>query len=191
MTKLLFSIITISLLTSINIYGQRTELYNPKNEFYKKTNFKVIDTVDKWVFNIDTSYKGRHSDSVKPIGAITFIRTSPLFDEKYFKANNKLWIPYFSFEIFLLSDSVFCFSDSKKIRMVSSCLPPFTGGDILLIGNFILLNRKVCNAFSIKWDTDTDFARPVINKVLSTSNLSNIHSFQDFINELPIKGKLL
>ena len=150
MTKILFSIITISLLTSISIYGQRTELYNPKNEFYKKTNFNVIDTVDKWVFNIDTSYKGQHSDSVKPIGAITFIRASPLFDEKYYKANNKLWSPYFSFEIFLLRDSVFCFSDSKKNRMVSSCLPPFTGGDILLIGNFILLNRRVCNTFSIK-----------------------------------------
>lgn len=191
MTKLLFSVITISLLTSINIYGQTTELYNPKNEFYKKTNFTVIDTVDKWVFNIDTSYKGRPTDSVKPIGAITFIRETPLFDEKYFKANNKLWRPYFSFEIYLMSDSAFCLNDSKNTRMLSSCLPPFTGGDVLFIGNLILLNRRVCNAFSIKWDTDTDFARPVINKVLSLSNLSNIHTFQDFIRELPINGKLL
>jgi hypothetical protein len=191
MTKVILSIATIFLMTSIHVYGQRTELYNSKDEFYKKTNFNIIDTLDKWVFNIDTSYKGRPSDSVKPIGAITFIRATPLFDEKYYKANNKLWRPYFSFEIFLLSDSAFCINDSKNTRMFSSCLPPFTGGDILFIGNLILVNRRVCNAFSIKWDTDTDFARPVINKVLSTSSLSKIYTFQDFINELPIKGKLL
>ena len=191
MTKQFFLIITSFLLTSINVAGQRIELYNSKDEFYKKTNFSLIDTVDNWYFNIDTSYKGRPTDSVKPIGAISFIRKTPLFDEKYFKANNKLWRPYFSFEIFLIRDSDFCINDSKNTRMFSSCLPPFTGGDILFIGNLILLNRSVCNAFSIKWDTERDFARPVINKILLSSNLSNIHTFQDFIEELPIKGKVL
>jgi hypothetical protein len=184
--------ITINfLLSSINVVGQTAQVYDSKDEYYEKTNFSIVDTIENWVFNIDTSYHGTQRDSVKPIGAITFLRKTTLFDKKYFESNKKNWRPYLSFEVFLLKDSAFCLADSKNTRNFSSCLPPFTGGDILFIGDFILLNRRVCNAFSIKWENEIDYARPVINKVFSHTNIRNLHSFQDFIKELPIEGKLL
>ena len=173
-----------------HVWGQSSTVYDTTDKYYSKTNFGYVDTVEHWTFTIDTSYRADLEDTIKPIGSIAFMRNVKMYDKKYFAANKKLWYPYLSFEIFYLRDSLFCSEESKLYRRISSCTAPDVGGDLLVIGDFILLNRYVCLHVR-KWDDDIDYARPVINNILSNINQNKIHSLTDFITVLPIKGKFL
>lgn len=185
-------ILSVLLLHLFNFsFGQGLNIYDFNDKYYLKTDFTQIDTLNNWAFYIDTKYRGQPTDSVKPMGAIIFYRVIPLYDKVHFERRKELRHLYFAFDIYPLIDSVFCRNDSYLTRYYSSCSPPYTGGDIVYVGNFILLNRKVCHAFSIEWTTETDYARPIINEVFYKTNTNQLNTFEDFIRELPIKGELL
>ena len=163
-------------------------LYDIRDSYYAKTNFKSVDTINRWVFSINSSFKGFPDDSIKPIGKITFSRKVPMPVSKSKETNKKYGSFFLDFEIFNLKDSSFCRKESNRTRFVSSCVPPYVGGDILFTGDFILLSRNVCIP-GIGYEL-VDYTRPIINKVFCNTNLSTIHSLQNFIDNLPIQGKL-
>ena len=43
------------------------------SKYYSKTDFTLLDTLSLWNYLLDTTYHGRTTDSVKPIGLLVFL----------------------------------------------------------------------------------------------------------------------
>ena len=131
-----------------------TEVNNKK--YYSKTDFSIIDTLNLWSYKLDTTFKGKENDSIKPIGMITFWRTKPIDDSISKSIYHQLWTPYITFAIFNLSDTNYCFQKSTRTRYFSSCVPPQVGGDIIIVNKFVFINGNVCLSCQ-RYDTKIDY----------------------------------
>ncbi|HXL55322.1 MAG TPA: hypothetical protein VN958_03630 [Chitinophagaceae bacterium] len=176
------------LLTVINLFGQKTSdrLYNSKDLQYSKTDFKVIDTLKYWNYSLNLSYKGQSSDSIKPMGQLIFWRVKSLPDKMSREVYNSNWLPFMTFDIYKIRDSTFCKKISRQTIMLSSCVPPSVGGDMLIVGKYILLNKSVCLQCE-KYDTNVDYCRPVINFVLNKAASNNALTIEEIVKAFPIK----
>lgn len=161
-----------------------SELNN--SQFYKRTDFSTIDTIDLWNYDIDTTFHGELADSIKPIGRIFFFRAKPVIDTYRKNTYAYGWIPYLSFRIYYRKDSVFCYKNSRFIRLIASCVPPETGGDIIMAGNLILVNNSVCTN-CLRMDLLVDYCRPVINKILAGISFDQVVTIGDLTKRLSIK----
>ena len=154
--------------------------------YYSKTDFSIVDTVNLWNYDIDTTFHGDPADSIKPLGRIFFFRTSPIIDTYRKQIYAWDWVPYLSFRIYFAKDSVYCFQKSKYIRLIASCIPPETGGDVIEAGNLILVNNSVCTV-CLRYDLGLDNCRPVINFIVSKIETEKVLTIEDFTNQLIIK----
>lgn len=196
MKQLIWYIFLLNLLFSCNIKNQ-SEVETPDKKsrtlsindttsyYYSKTNYDLIDTLDCWNYELDKNYKPDIKDSVQPMALLTFFRTKPLYDSISLRIYKKPWTPYMSFEVFSLKDSSYCFQESGRIRFLSSCSPPGTGGDIFIIGNFVFLNRDVCLQ-CVKFDSGTDYCRPLINYLIGKIDKNKVSTIDNIVNQFPI-----
>lgn len=170
------------------IINSRTLSINDTTSYYySKTNYNHIDTLDCWNYELNKNYRPDIKDSVQPMALLSFFRNKPLHDSISLSIYRKPWTPSISFEVFYLKDSSYCFQESGRIRFLSSCSPPGTGGDIFIIGNFIFLNRDVCLQ-CVKYDSGTDYCRPLINYLIGKIDKNKINTIDDIVNQFPIAG---
>ncbi|MEY2702716.1 MAG: hypothetical protein RLY43_1352, partial [Bacteroidota bacterium] len=91
-----------------------------------------------------------------------------------------------NFSIYKMSDIEKCKFQSVKTKALSSCISTNIGGDIHLIGNYILLNEDPCvNCLNPK--TEIDYCRPIIKYLLSNIIISNDSTFLDIENQIRLK----
>jgi len=157
------------------------------NMYYSKTDFSFVDTLDLWNYELDTTYKGKQSDSVKPIGKLIFWRIRPIDDGISKRLYNQLWTPFITFDVFNISDTNYCYEESKRTRYFSSCVPPDVGGDLIKIDKFIFLNHSVCLGCQ-RHDTKVDYCRPLINYVFSKLDKTGITTIQSLVNRFRISA---
>jgi hypothetical protein len=186
MKQTIFFFGLILLLTRVSGQNQPLVANDHDSLYYSKTNFSVVDTLELWNYNLDKNYKAPGKDSVKPIAQITFWRTKPIDDGLSLEIYKQLWTPFISYEIYNLSDSTYCYYKSKLTRLISSCIPPNIGGDIFMIGNYIFLNRMVCLR-CLRYDTGTDYCRPVINLILSRIDKNKVATLDEIAEQFIIK----
>ena len=160
-----------------------TEVNNKK--YYSKTDFSIIDTLNLWSYKLDTTFKGKENDSIKPIGMITFWRTKPIDDSISKSIYHQLWTPYITFAIFNLSDTNYCFQKSTRTRYFSSCVPPQVGGDIIIVNKFVFINGNVCLSCQ-RYDTKIDYCRPVINYLFSKLDRNKTTTIQGLADQFII-----
>jgi hypothetical protein len=156
---------------------------------YSRTDFTKIDAVDQWFYLLTIMGSSKRKPGDK-IAQLIFQRKEPVDDTLSLQVFNRKWLPNISFEVFGIADSTYCFGISEKIRLISSCVPPDLGGDIILIGNYVLLNRTSC-VDCARYDTKQDYCRPVINKLLLDLDKSKIGTLEELVNQFPIKGEIL
>ena len=156
-------------------------------KYYSKTDFSIADTLSLWNYKIDTTYRGKENDSIKPIGLLIFWRTRPIDDSISKNLYNQLWTPYITFDIFNLSDTNYCFEKSTRTRFFSSCVPPQVGGDIIKVDKFVFLNRNVCLSCQ-RYDTKVDYCRPVINYVFLKIDRNKITTIESLTNQFVISA---
>ena len=194
--KLTFTFI-LSVFFLTNLFGQSkskivfdTTNNNSKQvnnrKFYTKTDFSFIDDLKLWNYKLDTTFKGRERDSLKPFAQLIFWRTKPIDDKISKKIYKQLWTPYFVFEIYNLADSSFCYDKSNHSRLLSSCVPPNVGGDILIIDKFIFINSYVCLSCE-RHDTKVDYCRPIINYVFSKVDPARVTTLKSLLDQFVIK----
>lgn len=158
--------------------------------FYSQTDFSFIDNLDLWNYKLDTSFIGHDSDSIKAKGQLIFWRTEPIDDGISKDIYGQLWTPYITFDIYSLSDSIYCLNKSLRTRIVSSCVAPDVGGDLIEIGNFLLLNHAVCLSCQ-RYDTKKDYCRPVLKVVFSKLDNNKIITIESLVEQFIIsKGEL-
>lgn len=160
------------------------------SRYYAKTDFSFIDTIELWNYRLDTTYKPKQLELARPIGQLIFWRTRPIDDKVSKKLYNRDWTPYIVFEIYNLADSNFCYEKSNRRRLLSSCVPPNVGGDIIFLDRFIFVNSHVCLSCE-RYDTKVDYCRPVINYVFSNVDKTKITNLKSLVQQFVIKeGKL-
>ncbi len=187
----------LCLLLASFCFGQNFVFDTTKNnehinssKYYSKTDFTLIDTLSLWNYYLDTTYHGRTTDSVKPIGLLTFWRTKPIDDSVRKQVYGRLWTPSIEFEVYNMSDSSYCYYKSFRTRVSSSCVAPDVGGDIIMLDNFLFLSRWVCLNCQ-RYDKQVDYCRPVINYVFSSLNKAKITTIQNLVQRFAIsKGQL-
>jgi hypothetical protein len=126
------------------------------------------------------------SDTVNPIGLLTFYRTKSIYDSIRMKTYNRLWQPSISFEIYKLSDTTFCSQKSNILHLLSNCTPPDVGGDYFAFGNFIFLNKSVCISCT-NYLTNVDYCRPVINYVFTRVTNKDVSNLNELVKQFIIK----
>lgn len=191
------SITILFFLFATNSFGQnivfdtsvkQSSLYS--NRYYSKTDFNLVDTVALWNYILDTTYHGKKTDSIKAIGRLIFWRTKPFYDSINIKLYDQPWTPYITFDIFLNTDSSYCYKISESTHLFSSCVPPDVGGDIIIIGKFLFLNHSVCLSCQ-RYDTKVDYCRPIVNYVFSKVDRTKITTLQSLIDQFVIaRGRL-
>lgn len=186
-----------SLLFSINSFGQSfvfdTTIKRPpinSARYYAKTDFSHVDTIQLWNYLLDTTYHGKDTDTIKPIGQLLFWRTKAIDDSISKYIYNQLWTPYIAFDIFNISDTNYCYDRSTRTRYFSSCVAPDVGGDIIIIDKYLFLNHSVCLSCG-RYDTKVDYCRPVINYLFSNIDKTKITTIQSLVQQFVIsKGQL-
>lgn len=144
-----------------------------------------LDTISQWDFKIDYSVKNT-SDSIKPLAVLHFFRKEHLFLISSDHKQKSKWTPEINFSIYKMSDIEKCKFQSVKTKALSSCISTNIGGDIHLIGNYILLNEDPCvNCLNPK--TEIDYCRPIIKYLLSNIIISNDSTFLDIENQIRLK----
>lgn len=95
------------------------------------------ESVELWNYEYK-AYTGKSADSVQPVGLLVLWRTKPVLDSEYFNTYKSFPRPSFQFVIYDRKDSVYCLKESMKTLIISNCVPPNVGGDLVTIGNIFL-----------------------------------------------------
>ena len=140
------------------------------------------EALNEWNYEVEYIVEGTN-DNEKEIGRIIFFRTKAINDEKREKIYGKKWHPKMEFDIFEISELEFCRQESIKIQTLSSCLGKTVGGDLIIVGEYIFLNRNTC-LNCIGTENKEDYCRPVINTVLKDLNLSESNSVRQIDEKL-------
>ncbi len=193
-------ILILTILITIDSFGQnkiesfsdstlgQSDFYDEK--YYPNTDFSFIDSIKLWNYQLDPIFRGDEKDSIKSIGRLIFWRTKPINDGISKKLYGQYWTPYITFDIYKLTDSVFCYKKSIRTKIFSSCIAPDVGGDIIKIGSYILLNHDVCLSCQ-RHDTKKDYCRPVLKIAFSKIDKNGLTSVESLMNQIILsKGQL-
>ena len=177
---------------SFESFGQNVVFDTSVNEppivgekYYSKTDFSKIDSLQYWKYKLNMKYHGTETDTLKPIGQIIFLRTKTINDGISKKLYGRDWNPNITFDIFNVADSLNCFKNSTRIRFFSSCVPPQVGGDIIIVGKFLFLNRSVCLSCQ-RYDSKIDYCRPVLNYIFSNIRKREVETVEELVQQFPI-----
>ena len=184
--KYIFTIIIF--FSSLSIFCQEIgENFDYKKRYYPIKNTVQTDSLKFWTYSIDYEFQ-RPNDSINPVGQIKFWRTESIDDKKSIEIYGRPWTPSIDFDIYNIIDLEFCEQAKININRVSSCLPPNVGGDLIIIQNYVLINRWVC-VNCIRYDNGIDYCRPTLNKILSELSLLENSSLGEIDKAIGLKIK--
>jgi len=166
----------------LNVVFNQTDtslFLNSQSSYYDSTDFSKIDSLNAW-FYVLLDKNLSYEDSIKLIGQLIFQRKTMIMH----------WTPNFTFQIFNIKDSSYCFKKSQLVRTLSSCVPPNVAGDIVILNQYILLNTNVCLQCK-NFENGLDYCRPVINKILSAFDKTKVTSLEELVIQFPIKGQIM
>jgi hypothetical protein len=175
-----FTVILFALISSSSMFAQeKTSVFrNPQSKYYSATDFEKVDSLSTWSYVLVDKNPG--SGPVQPIGELIFQRAKQING----------FTPNFTFQVYNIKDSAYCFKKSRQVRTASSCAPPNVAGDIIIVNDFIFLNANVCLQCKIG-EKGPDYCRPLINKVFGFVDMSQVQSLHDVVKQFPIQGQIL
>ena len=181
---------TMLIFTLLKVSGQHEHVfYSPDSGRYSTTNFSNTDSLSCWFYVLMNSNPG-YTDSVRPVARLIFQRRHPVDDHISNELFNKGWLPGLTFYVYNFRDSVYCLKKSRLLRMVSSCIAPDVGGDIIFMGKYIFLNQQVCVNCK-RYDTGIDYCRPVINKMFLLVDKLKIGSLKEIVEQFSMQGQVI
>lgn len=178
-------IITLNLIWTLSLSGQ-TNPTSQKGNYFKTTSDDYFERVIRpWKYQFTRSQAEPVNDSVNKVGQVVFWRSEAIYDN----VSKTYWKPDINFDIYTDSDSMFCKNLSEKIRLLSGCGTINTGGDIFVIGHFILLNSSSCvNCAS---SSNIDYCRSIIKRILDAVPDKDTHDWNAVLKQFIIdKAKL-
>ncbi len=138
-----------------------------------------MDALDNW-FYVLLDKNLSYEDSVRPIGQLTIQRNKMIGRRSL----------NFTFQVFAIKDSSYCFRKSQSVRTLSRCVPPEVAGDIIIYNQFVFLNTNICLQCKNPED-GLDYCRPIINKVFSAVDRTKASTLEEIVKQFPIKGRIM
>jgi hypothetical protein len=178
-TALILPIIIFRSLLSFSQTGNPVFL-NPGSVYYDSTDFSKGDSLKDWSYVLVINKQLTYEDSVKFIGQLVFFKAKTIGNPSI----------NFTFRIFEIQDSSYCFKKSVLTRAKSHCAPPDIGGDIVIIDHYLFLNTSTCLPCKNS-ESGSDFCRPAINKIFSNVHSVNTNLLESFVKQFPIKGEVM
>lgn len=176
----LLLIIVILISSKIN-FGQTNDV--SRGNYFKTTSDEYFKkAIRPWKYQFIKS-NSIGADSIQKIGQIIFWRSEPIFD----KPTNKNFSPHISFDIYSSSYFQFLQVKATNIKMTSSCDTINKGGDIILIGQFVLLSSSSC--VNCSSPSKVDYCRGIIKRVLSSVKNIVTDDWIDILNQLIIERR--
>jgi len=148
-----------------------------------------IDNLKQWTYEIDSEYEPTITplnDTIKPIGLIKFIRTESIKDKQREEIYLEDWFPSIYFEIYDITELEHCKKISKTIKMFSSCEKANVGGDLILVKNYVFVNRGHC-LNCVQSENETDYCRPILDKIFSNLNLNGSRDLREINEKIGMK----
>lgn len=149
----------------------------------KKVFRHYISDIKFYKYEYNPSVKNTN-DSVNKIGQIVFWRSEDVYD----RVAKKYWRPNISYDVYLLSDWTYIKKLSDSIILVSNCDSINKGGDIQIVGNYVLVNTSNCVNCASMWNRD--YCRNKIKFVLESVPDKTALNFEGILKQFIIsKGK--
>ena len=151
--RLILSIIFF--IWTISSFAQASPTAQKGNYFTTTSKEYFVKVIKPWKYQYTPT--NNSSDSVKKIGQIIFWRSEAIYNS----TNKQYWKPDISYDVYPASALAYANSISDKIKLSSTCDSINIGLDVLLVGNFILINSSPCvNCAS---PSNIDYCRNIIN----------------------------
>ena len=179
MKKSIITLIILLKLCTVHSQNGSSLFLNSGARYYDSTNFLKSDTLTSWFYLLldkNLSYE----DSVQPIGQLIFQKNQ----------KTRGVPPNFTFQIFNIQDSSYCFKKSQLVRKLSSCIPPDIAGDIIILNKYIFLNTNICLKCK-SYENGLDNCRPTINRIFSAVDKTKVTTLEDLVKQFPIKGQIM
>ncbi len=179
-----FFIFAVLTFWTVFSFGQTNQSAS-KGTTFKTTPGEYFEKVIKpWKYQYSQAEGEIRNESVKKIGRITFWRSKAIYDD----VSKKYWKPDISFDIFPESDSAYLFNLADNIKAQSSCDVVNRGGDILVVGHFILISSSPCvNCAS---SSNIDYCRNIIRNLFESVSNKDTYDWNAILKQLVIdKGK--
>jgi hypothetical protein len=185
------SLLILTIFLSSTLLGQQENpvFRNTSLDTYSKTDFSKVDSLSCW-FYVLMDKNPSYEDSIKPVGQLIFQRTHAVDDSVRKQLYGNGFLPIYTFQVFNIKDSVYCFNKANLIRRFSSCASPDVGGDIIVFGDFIFLNANMCMVCR-RYDNGLDYCRPLINKMFLSVDKTKANSLEQIVKQFPIKGQVM
>jgi hypothetical protein len=167
----------LSLIFVLSASGQNNPTPQKGNYFTTTSDTYFQNVIKPWKYQFIQSL---NTDSCKSLGQIIFWRSRGIYDE----VAKKYWKPNISYDVYSISDLTHVQNLAKKTRMVSSCDSINRGGDILIVGNFILVNTSPC--VNCSSSSNIDYCRNIIKRVLDSVTLKENSNWDSILDQLII-----
>ena len=174
-------LIIICFSSSVFVYGQTNSALQ-KGNYFKSTQEEYFNnTFRPWKYQFIKT--DNFNDSAKKIGEIIFWRSSAIYDN----ISKKYWTPDIKFEIYLNNNYSIIKAQSDKIKLLSNCDNIKKGGDIFLIGHFILFNSSSC--VNCSSSSNIDYCRNIIKRILEAVTNKETFDWNEILKQFIIEER--
>ena len=172
-------LIGLCLIISENSFSQ-TSRVERKGNFFSTTQQKYFhEVIEPWRYDFLQNIKLTYTE--KGVGKLTFWRSEPIVDAK----SGRKWKPNISFDVFLLTDRPDLKHLSDSLKLNSTCDSINIGGDIFLVGHFVLFNSETC--IDCASTTKIDYCRNFVKRFLNSVTDKEIMDFEKILAQLEIR----
>ena len=151
----------------------------PKNKNGHKTIKHFIDG-NKFNYEYNPSIN-ISNDSLNKIGQIVFWSVEPIYD----KVSKKYWTPNISYDVYHLSDWPLVKRISDVLISTSNCDSINKGGDIQIVGDFVLVSTSPC--VNCANSSNLNYCRYTVKNVLQSVKDKTVLDFGGIVKQFKIK----
>jgi hypothetical protein len=150
------------IISSAEAIGQSAQS-SPSGNYFTTTAKERFDNVIKpWKYQYIKADAASSDDSVKKMGQLIFWRSKAIYDPVA-KTN---WKPSIRYDVYSSADAAYAQRLADNIKQASSCDSINKGGDLLAVGQFILVSSSAC--VSCASSANIDYCRNIIKQVIAS-----------------------
>ncbi len=164
---------------NVTAFGQTTPPGKKGNYFETNSKAYFEKVLEPWRYQFTATVN--FNEPVKRIGEITFWRTEALYDS----VSKQYWKPNITYDIYPALELKYVDSLADKIKLSSSCDSINKGGDLILLGRFILISSSSCaNCAS---PSNIDYCRNIIKRIVNSVPDKNTNKWNKILNQFVVK----
>lgn len=144
----------------------------------------VVEPIADWRYMFDPTPDTLRESKVASLGHVSFIRKDSIPSELHQRLYHRGWRPGMSFHVFPITAYSDCSTEQRRVIHLSSCLEPNVGGDLFIVGQFVLFNRSVC--LGCEWEDGIDRCRGPISEIVKVMEQRAPVTVDELVKAIPL-----